>query len=91
MIEQSNFEIPSEILAEAQKYFSPVYLELAKKLLLFSKVNLSFSKGSPDSYFIVTGLVNDLKKHESKIFYTKRSFERSLTTLLIGAPLLSEQ
>ncbi len=72
MSEQSNFEIPSEILAEAKKYFSPVYLELAKKLLLFSKVNLSFSKGSPDSYFIVTGLVNDLKKHESKVVYKKR-------------------
>lgn len=71
-MEQSNFEIPSEIILEAKKYFSPVYLEQARKLLLFSKVNLSFTKGSPESYFIVTGLVADTKKHEAKVVYKRR-------------------
>jgi SNF2 family DNA or RNA helicase len=71
-MENSNFEIPSEILSEAGKYFSPAQLEQARKLLLFSKVNLSFTKGSPESYFIVTGLVSDGKKHETKVVYKKR-------------------
>ncbi len=71
-MDNPNFEIPSEILQEAKKYFSLAQIEQARKLLLFSKVHLSFTKGSPETYFIVTGLVNDLKKHETKVVYKKR-------------------
>jgi len=72
-----NWDIPSTIVTESEKFFAPMLIKDAGKLLRQSKVTVSFSKGTLDNYFIVSGIINDDKTHESKIVYKKR---------LIGTP-----
>ncbi|GAB4412524.1 MAG: hypothetical protein OHK0056_17640 [Bacteriovoracaceae bacterium] len=56
----------------AEKYFSAANIEKAKRLLRMAKVSISFSKGDPESYFIVSGIVKEDRTFESKVVYKKR-------------------
>lgn len=44
----------------------------AKKLFMASKTSISFKKGTPESYYVVSGIVKDDQRYEAKIVYKKR-------------------
>lgn len=67
-----NWDIPTDIMNESEKFFAPLLIKDAGKLLRQSKVTVSFSKGTLDSYFIVSGIIKDDKTHETKLTYKKR-------------------
>jgi len=68
----SSWKIPESVDLEAKKYFDPALLAKAKQLLQLSRVSISFSKGGPDTYFIVSGIVKGDRSHETKVVYKKR-------------------
>jgi len=67
-----DWDIPKAIKDEGKKYFSEANLTSAFKLLKLSRVSISFTKGSPETYFIVSGIVRDDRAHESKVVFKKR-------------------
>ena len=67
-----DFHFSSELLKEGNKFFVPADLIKAQKLIRLSRVSISFSKKSDNKYFIVSGIVRDLKSNEAKIVYKKR-------------------
>lgn len=71
MMNQS-FKLPDSIQNEAQKFFGAAMLHQSLKFIRFSKVSISFKKGSPETYYIVSGIVQDDRAHEAKVVYKKR-------------------
>jgi hypothetical protein len=68
----TNWVFPEGILLEVEKYFKSNLIQQALRLLKQSRVSISFSKGSPETYFIVSGIVNDDRNFESKAVFKKR-------------------
>jgi superfamily II DNA or RNA helicase len=64
--------IPGEILAQAEKLIPMQAITQATRLVRQGHVSLSFTKGDPDTYFIVSGIIRDDRKHEAKVVYKKR-------------------
>ena len=77
MVINTAWKVPDSVATEAQKYFDQNTLTEALRLLQLSRVSISFSKGGPETYFIVSGIVREDKGHEAKVVYKKR---------LIGTP-----
>ena len=69
---QDIFILPSHLETLAHRFFSEREINQAKKFLSLSRVNLSFTKGSPETYFIVSGIVKQDRSHECKVVYKKR-------------------
>ena len=78
-----NYQLPESIQKEAQKYFGPSLVHQCLKFIRLSKVSISFKKGTPETYYIVSGIIQDDRTHESKIVYKKRLEEEP------GGPLSS--
>ncbi|OFZ16538.1 MAG: hypothetical protein A2X86_12135 [Bdellovibrionales bacterium GWA2_49_15] len=51
-----------------EKLFSDAYLRQARKLLMLSRLSISFVKET-DKYIIVSGIVRENRSHEAKIVY----------------------
>ena len=68
----SNWNIPEKIHTECKRFFNPLFIQNGLKFVKLSKVSISFKKGSPETYYIVSGLVRDDRAHETKIVYKKR-------------------
>lgn len=66
------WNIPDSITDECKKYFSPALIQTGLRFFKLSRVSISFKKGSPETYYIVSGLVRDDRSHETKIVYKKR-------------------
>ncbi len=64
--------LPKAIEKCAKKFFGSNNLLEAVKLLKQSKTLISFSKGHPQQYFIVSGIVKGHKTYECKVVYKKR-------------------
>ncbi|OUR98769.1 hypothetical protein A9Q84_04980 [Halobacteriovorax marinus] len=69
---QDIFILPGQLETMSKRFFSELEINQAKKFLSLSKVNLSFIKGSPETYYIVSGIVKHDRTHECKIVYKKR-------------------
>ena len=69
---EQNSSLPKAIQKSAKRFFGSNNLIEAVKLLKLSKTLISFSKGDPDRYFIVSGIVKDHKTYECKVVYKKR-------------------
>ena len=67
-----NWDIPPTIVTESERFFAANLIKDAGRLLRQSKVTVSFSKGTLENYFIVSGIIKDDKAHESKLVYKKR-------------------
>jgi len=67
-----NYQLPIAIQTEAQKYFGASLVHQCLKFIRLSKVSISFKKGTPETYYIVSGIIQDDRTHESKIVYKKR-------------------
>lgn len=65
-------EFPKQILSAAQKHFSSTQIEKGLMFLKRSQVSVSFNKGTPETYFIVSGIIKEDRSHEAKIVYKKR-------------------
>lgn len=72
MDRQALLKIPDPIIEETKKHFSPLVVQEAVRFLQMSRVSISFSKGSPETFFIVSGIVKDDRSHETKVVYKKR-------------------
>lgn len=64
--------IPESINDECKKYFTPTLIQNGLRFFKLSRVSISFKKGSPETYYIVSGIVRDDRTHETKIVYKKR-------------------
>lgn len=64
--------IPESINDECKKYFTPALIQNGLRFFKLSRVSISFKKGSPETYYIVSGIVRDDRTHETKIVYKKR-------------------
>ena len=64
--------LPQTVLGEVKDYFSQNILVEATKLLKLSRVTLSFTKGTPETYFIISGIVREDRSHETKLVFKKR-------------------
>ena len=69
---EQDFNIPEDIQKSAENFFGSNNVSEGIKLLKLSKTSISFSKGHPDNYFIVSGIVKSSKTHECKVVYKKR-------------------
>ena len=69
---EQDFNIPENIQKRAERFFGPNNVVEAIKLLKLSKTSISFSKGHPDSYFIVSGIIKSGQTYECKVVYKKR-------------------
>jgi SNF2 family DNA or RNA helicase len=67
-----NYKLPDSIHALALKYFGSPLLHQSMKFIRSSKVSISFKKGTPETYFIVSGIIRDDRTHEAKVVYKKR-------------------
>jgi SNF2 family DNA or RNA helicase len=72
MVISTTWQIPQSIMHEGEKFFVNDVLQLAKRFVGFSRVSISFSKGTPETYFIVSGIIKDDRTHESKVVFKKR-------------------
>lgn len=68
----SNWKLPDQIKTSAEEYFNPIVMTEALKLIQLSRVSISFTKGSPETYYIVSGIVRDDRSHESKLVFKNR-------------------
>ncbi|WP_127717889.1 DEAD/DEAH box helicase [Halobacteriovorax sp. HLS] len=66
------FILPAHLEKLARRFFNESEINQAKKFLSLSCVNLSFTKGSPETYYIVSGIVRQDRSHECKVVYKKR-------------------
>jgi SNF2 family DNA or RNA helicase len=64
--------IPESINDECKKYFTPALIQTGLRFFKLSRVSISFKKGTPETYYIVSGIVRDDRTHETKIVYKKR-------------------
>ncbi|MBT6325725.1 MAG: DEAD/DEAH box helicase [Bdellovibrionales bacterium] len=55
-----------------KQFFSNNHLSTARKLILNSKVNLSFQKGGLEKYLIISGIIHDNYPQEAKFTYKDR-------------------
>ncbi len=65
-------QIPFEIIHGAQVFFSNAFIQAAEKLIVQSRVIISFKKGDFDHYCVVSGLIKSERSHEAKFAYKKR-------------------
>lgn len=72
MTNNSSWQIPTQVTQEGERHFSTRHLSDAERLLKLSRVNISFSKGSTETYFICSGIIKEDRKHEAKVVYKKR-------------------
>jgi hypothetical protein len=49
--------IPQNIIAEGERFFSPMVIMNAKKILETARINISFQKGSLERFFIISGII----------------------------------
>lgn len=68
----NSWKLPTEIKTQAEEYFNPVVMTEALKLVQLSRVSISFTKGTPETYYIVSGIVRDDRSHESKLVFKNR-------------------
>ena len=66
------WNIPPVILKQVKKLFSFGTVNDAKRLFRTSKISLSFVKEVPNNYYIISGIIKDLRFYESKLVF-KRS------------------
>jgi superfamily II DNA or RNA helicase len=72
MINNKTWILPEEIKAESILYFGPIQLDKAGRHLKLARVSVSFTKGTPETYFIVSGIIKEDRSHESKVVFKKR-------------------
>ena len=68
----NSLSIPPEIVSEAMNYFSKSMIANASQALGKFHTSISFKKGDPETYYIVSGIIKDDRPHETKMVFKKR-------------------
>jgi superfamily II DNA or RNA helicase len=63
--------VSQAIMEEGKNFFTNTLMIHAKKVLENARINISFQKGSPERFFIISGIVNDGETREAKASYKK--------------------
>jgi SNF2 family DNA or RNA helicase len=69
---ERTWNLPENINEECKRFFTPALIQNGLRFFKLSRVSISFKKGSPETYYIVSGIVRDDRSHEAKIVYKKR-------------------
>ena len=80
MEDKPKLSIPDQLENLASSHFGDAHVLAAKEILTRSSVNISFFKGTPDSYFICSGIVRDSKRYEVKVIFRKRDTDRPISS-----------
>ncbi len=75
MIQQISELISQEVAQLIETHFSEQMVLEGIKVLNRSHLSISFSKGSPKRFFIVSGILKDTSIYESRISYKKKNDE----------------
>ena len=71
-MEKAKLFIPQYLDALAKDHFGESHVLAAKEILVRSCVNISFFKGTPQNYFICSGIVRDSDRYEVKVVFKKK-------------------
>ena len=63
--------IPLEIRNEAKVFFDGQTLMQTQKLMDNSRISISFQKGGPERFFIISGIISDGSTYETKVTFKK--------------------
>ncbi|MCY4523907.1 MAG: DEAD/DEAH box helicase, partial [Halobacteriovoraceae bacterium] len=77
---QYGWDIPTTILKQIKKLFSPGISEDAQRIFHTSKISISFVKETPGRYYIISGIVKDLRFYESKLIFKKSGNKKILSS-----------
>ena len=69
---KTTLPIPQYLENLAKNYFGDSQVLASKEILARSCVNISFFKGTPENYFICSGIVRDYERYEVKVVFKKR-------------------
>ena len=84
--------IPKGIQKMAEKFFGTNNVLEAVRILKLSKTSISFSRGDPNRYFIVSGIVKSGRTYECKVVYKKASKKKGNTVKSqCDCPIWSDQ
>jgi len=62
------------------KYFDKKRIIDGAQILSKQGVSVSFSKGTPKTYFIISGIISDIDKYETKVKYKASSEDQGTVT-----------
>jgi hypothetical protein len=62
-------EIPQSVIEQTKTYFAPLMVVNAQEVLNSSQINISFQKGNPETYFIISALITGGEKLQSKVSF----------------------
>ena len=72
--------IPQYLELLCKNYFAESNILAAKEILVRSCVNVSFFKGTPQNYFICSGIVRDSNRYEVKVVFKKKGKNTTLNS-----------
>jgi SNF2 family DNA or RNA helicase len=70
-------EVITEIRAKALNFFNELQIQDALKLIERSKLQVSFQKGNIESYFIISGIIQDESTYEAKTIFKEGTLKTS--------------
>lgn len=70
---QNMLILPQEIVDAGAAHFSAHNIMQARKILQYGRINISFQKGGLDTYFIISGIVNDGEQRKTKVKFKKET------------------
>ena len=77
---QYEWNIPLVILKQVKKIFTHGTVEDARRLFCASKISISFVKEVPNKYYIISGIIKDLRFYESKLVFKKSGKDEVLSS-----------
>ena len=77
---KTKLSIPLYLEHLSNNYFGESQVLAAKEILARSCVNISFFKGTPENYFICSGIVREHNRYEVKVVFKKRGNNTSVNS-----------
>lgn len=71
--------IPQSIIDQANQHFNPQIIIKGRELLDKARINVSFQKGRPQKFFIISGIINDGNTTMTQISFKPKTGELTTT------------
>ena len=69
---EHSWNIPQELLDQAQTLFPPEVVKDAQKVFRSSEISISFVKEAPQKYYIISGIIRGHRSYQSKLVFRTR-------------------
>lgn len=83
--------VPSEVSSEALKFFVPMIFSKAQSLLSKAQISISFQKGTPERFFIISGIISDGNTYTSKVTFRKADDEGPQVMTTCDCPVHTDE